>query len=67
MVAEAEDRKSEVLHLNMHRRRDPRMTKIPDDPRVTRLGRVLRRCSIDELPQLINVLKGACPLSGRGR
>jgi exopolysaccharide biosynthesis polyprenyl glycosylphosphotransferase len=64
MVAEAEDRKSEVLHLNMHRGRDPRMTKIPDDPRVTRFGRVLRRCSIDELPQLINVLKGEMSLVG---
>ena len=64
MVAEAEDRKSEVMHLNMHRDRDPRMTKIPDDPRVTRSGRYLRRFSIDELPQLINVIKGEMSLVG---
>jgi exopolysaccharide biosynthesis polyprenyl glycosylphosphotransferase len=64
MVAEAEDRKAEVVHLNMHRDRDPRMTKIPEDPRVTRVGRFLRRTSIDELPQLINVIKGDMSLVG---
>jgi exopolysaccharide biosynthesis polyprenyl glycosylphosphotransferase len=64
MVAEAEDRKAEVVHLNMHRGRDPRMTKIPDDPRVTRTGRFLRRFSVDELPQLINVVKGEMSLVG---
>ena len=64
MVAEAEDKKSELVHLNMHRTRDPRMTKIPDDPRVTRSGRYLRRFSIDELPQLINVIKGEMSLVG---
>jgi exopolysaccharide biosynthesis polyprenyl glycosylphosphotransferase len=64
MVAEAEDRKSDVIHLSIHRDRDPRMTKIPNDPRVTRIGRFLRRSSIDELPQLINVVKGEMSLVG---
>ncbi len=64
MVAEAEEKKAEVVHLNMHRDRDPRMTKIPNDPRVTRVGRFLRRSSIDELPQLINVIKGEMSLVG---
>jgi exopolysaccharide biosynthesis polyprenyl glycosylphosphotransferase len=64
MVAEAEEQKAEVVHLNMHRGRDPRMTKIPDDPRVTRVGRFLRRFSIDELPQLINVVRGEMSLVG---
>ena len=40
------------------------MFKVPDDPRVTRVGRVLRRYAIDELPQLINVLKGEMSLVG---
>ena len=64
MVAEAEEKKADVAHLNMHRERDPRMTKIPNDPRITRIGRFLRRSSIDELPQLINVIKGEMSIVG---
>ena len=66
MVANAEEQKSQVAHLNMHARTngDARMFKIPNDPRITRIGAVLRRTRIDELPQLINVARGEMSLVG---
>jgi exopolysaccharide biosynthesis polyprenyl glycosylphosphotransferase len=66
MVEDAEARKAKLAHLNKHARNggDPRMFKIDDDPRLTRVGRVLRNLSIDELPQLWNVLRGEMSLVG---
>ena len=66
MVADADERKAEVAHLNAHARPggDPRMFKIERDPRVTRVGRLLRRYSLDELPQLLNVVRGEMSLIG---
>jgi exopolysaccharide biosynthesis polyprenyl glycosylphosphotransferase len=66
MVADADEQKAAYAHLNKHARNggDPRMFKIPNDPRVTRMGRVLRRYSLDELPQLANVLRGQMTLVG---
>ena len=59
MSVDADARKHEVAHLNKHCANggDPRMFKIPDDPRITRVGGFLRRYSLDELPQLFNDLK----------
>jgi exopolysaccharide biosynthesis polyprenyl glycosylphosphotransferase len=61
MVTDAEQRLPELIDLGALE--EPAF-KIPDDPRVTRIGRRLRRTSIDELPQLINVLRGDMSLVG---
>ncbi len=61
MVPDAEARFGEVAHLNT--RHGPAF-KAPDDPRITPLGAFLRRTSLDELPQLWNVLKGEMSLVG---
>jgi exopolysaccharide biosynthesis polyprenyl glycosylphosphotransferase len=62
MVRDADKRKAELLALN-HRRDGP-LFKVRNDPRVTRTGRVLRRWTFDELPQLWNVFIGDLSLVG---
>ena len=61
MVTDAERRLPELIDLSTL---DEPAFKIPDDPRVTRIGRRLRRSSFDELPQLLNVLRGDMSLVG---
>lgn len=61
MYEDAEARLAEVAHLN---EMDGPVFKIRRDPRVTSIGRILRRLSLDELPQLVNVLRGEMSLVG---
>jgi exopolysaccharide biosynthesis polyprenyl glycosylphosphotransferase len=61
MVADAEQRQARLESLN---EADGPIFKIKDDPRLTRIGKFLRKASIDELPQLLNVLKNDMSLVG---
>ena len=61
MCVDAEDKLNNLLHMN--EMKGPAF-KIKNDPRITRVGKFLRKTNIDELPQLINVLKGDMSIVG---
>ncbi|COE41115.1 sugar transferase [Bacillus cereus] len=61
MVTDAEDRLKDLLKYNEV---SGAMFKMKEDPRITRIGKFIRRTSIDELPQLINVIQGDMSLVG---
>ena len=61
MCADAEAKLESLMELN---EMDGPAFKIKDDPRITRVGKFIRACSIDELPQLINILKGDMSIVG---
>lgn len=61
MVVDAEDRLKDLIQ---HNEMDGPVFKIKEDPRITRVGRFIRKTSIDELPQLFNILKGEMSIVG---
>lgn len=61
MYIDAEERLQELMHLN---EQSGPAFKIKDDPRITKVGKFIRKTSLDELPQLFNVLKGDMSLVG---
>ena len=63
----AADELKKLEHLNQYSENSTNgvFFKIKNDPRVTRVGNFLRNSSLDEIPQLINVLKGTCHLVGK--
>lgn len=61
MYVDAEERLEEIMHLN---EQSGPAFKIKDDPRITKVGKFIRKTSLDELPQLFNVLKGDMSLVG---
>jgi lipopolysaccharide/colanic/teichoic acid biosynthesis glycosyltransferase len=61
MVHNAHELKALYMHLNEHKYPD---FKITNDPRVTRAGRIIRKLSLDEIPQIFNVIKGDMTLVG---
>ena len=64
MYQDADQRLKDLQHLNQYSGNDALFVKFNNDPRVTKVGRLIRKTSLDELPQLFNILKGDMSIVG---
>jgi lipopolysaccharide/colanic/teichoic acid biosynthesis glycosyltransferase len=64
MYQDADTRLTEMQHLNQYGEENALFLKVKNDPRITKVGRIIRKTSIDELPQLLNVLRGDMSIIG---